>query len=169
MSTTKQWTRFTFVLLKESKNIQTDNLFSKTERLDNNEKLQMKLAKATFMTLIGGKTVEILHPKDKVSVKNLKWTKTNWEKIWKETANENHQLVQLLKAKREQGESVLDFSNELTRLTTDCKLDTDVISALIIAVFAVSVEDEEIVKAVEEKLMKHKELSEKIAKFHKTN
>ena len=67
--------------------------------MDNTEKLYMKIAKATFRTLIGKKTVKILQnriPNDKVSEKDLKWNKTNWEEIWNETANQNHLLVKLL-------------------------------------------------------------------------
>ncbi len=80
MSKTEYWTRFTFVLLMGSKNIQIDDLLEKTEELDNTEKLHMKIAKATFITLIGKKTVEILqsrNPKEKVMEKHLKWIKTN--------------------------------------------------------------------------------------------
>ena len=171
MSTTEYWTRFTFVLLMGSKNIQIDELLAKTEELDNTEKLHMKIAKATFITLIGKKTVEILqnrNPKDKVLEKDLKWIKANWEEIWNETANQNHMLVKLLKVKRERRESVLDFWNKLTKMTAECKLDdkssAEIISALIVAVFTVSVEDEEIVKAVWEKSMKPQELSDHIAK-----
>ncbi len=58
-------------------------------------------------------------------------------------------------------------------MITECKLDdkssAENISASIVAVFTVSVEDEEIVKAVWEKSMKHQELSNHIAKLHKTS
>ena len=113
MSTTEYWTRFMFVLLMGSK-IQIDELLAKTEELDNMEKLHMKIAKATFLTLIGGKTVEILqnrNPVEKVLEKDLKWIKANSETIWNETANQNYQLVKLLRV------------NKLKRLTTDCQLD----------------------------------------------
>ena len=51
----------------------------------------------------------------------------------------------------------------------DNKSATETAGALIVAVFTVSVEDEEIVKADWEKSMKHEELSQHIDKLHKTN
>ncbi len=125
MSTSEYWTRFTFVLLMGSKNIQIEDLLSNTEELSEAEKLHMKSAKATFLTVVGEKTLEILkNPKEKVLEKDLKWIKTQWEQIWNESANQNHHLVKILKAKREKSELVFKLWNKLTKLATDCKLDT---------------------------------------------
>ena len=89
------------------KNIQIDELMRKTDPLDAQEDLQMKIAKATFLTAIGDKAVKIMQnrkPKDKVLDKDLKWIKDLCEETWNTDNNQNHQLIQLLTAKRENSE-----------------------------------------------------------------
>ena len=177
MSTSEYWTRFTFVLLMGNKNIQIDQLLLKeTADLTDSDKLHLMIAKATFLSTIGERTIEAMQnqcPKDKILEKDLKWIKAKWEEIWNETANQNHQLIRLLKVKREDDETVFDFWNKFTRLAADCGLENktapDIISALIVAVFTISVNDEDIVKAVWEKSLKHDELSQHIVKVHKTS
>ncbi len=75
--------------------------------------------------------------------------------------------------KREHNESIFDFWNKLAKLATECKLDnktaTEIVNALIVAVFTIAVGDEEIVITVWEKTMSHDQLSEHIAKLHQTN
>ncbi len=72
MSTSEYWTRYTFLLLMGPKNIQIDELLQKTEPLDAQEDLQMKIAKATFLTVIGNKTVKVMQ-KEKILEKDLQW------------------------------------------------------------------------------------------------
>ncbi len=176
MSTSEYWTRYNFLLLMGPKNIQIDELMQKTNPLDAQEDLQMKIAKATFLTVIRDKAVKIMQkrkPKEKVLDKDLKWIKNLWEKTWNTDNNQNHQLIQLLTVKSENSESIFDFSNKLAKLATECKLDnktaTEIVNALIVAVFTVAVDDEEIVKTVWEKTLSHDQLSEHIAKLHQTN
>ena len=176
MSTAEYWRKFTFVMLMTNKNIQIDELLTKEEALTETEQLHMKIAKATFLTLIGDRTVAAMknqNPKDDVLDQELKWIKAKWEEIWSATTNQNHLLIRLLKAKREETETIFDYWNKLTRLSTECKLDTktpaEIISALIVAKFTVSVNDEEMVKTVWEKSLKYKELSKHMAKLHQTN
>ncbi len=155
MSTSEYWTRYNFLLLMGPKSIQTDELMQKTDPLAAQEDLQMKIAKAPFLTVIGDKAVKIMQnrkPKEKVLDKDLKWIKDLWEETWNTDNNQNHQLIQLLTAKRENSESIFDFWNKLTKLATECKLDnktaTAIVNALIVAVFTIAVDDEEIVKTV---------------------
>ena len=174
MSTTKYWTRFTFVMLMGTKNIQIDELLEKqTADLTDADKLHLQIAKATFVTTLGDRTIDAIknqNPKDAVLQKDLKWIKQKWESIWNEVNNQNHLLIRLLKAKREEKESIFDFWNRLTKLSAECKLDSkpsaEIVSALIVAIFTVSVNDEDIVKEVWEKSMKHNELSKHITKLH---
>ncbi len=76
---------------------------------------------------------------------NLKWIKQGWESIWNEVNNQNHLLIRLLKAERGEKESVFVFWNRLTRLSTECKLDSEspaeIVSALIVAILRVSVNE----------------------------
>ena len=76
MSTPEYWTRFTFLTLMGNKNIQIDQLLAKeTADLTENEKLHLMIAKATFLSTIGERTIEtmqILSPKDKILEKDLK-------------------------------------------------------------------------------------------------
>ena len=177
MSTTEYWTRFTFVMLMGTKNIQIDELLEKQQAdLTDADKLHLQIAKATFITTLGDRTIDAIknqNPKDTVLQQDLKWIKQKWESIWNEVNNQNHLLIRLFKAKRGEKESVFDFWNRLTRLSTECKLDSkstaEIISALIVAIFTVSVNDEDIVKEVWEKSLKYDELSKRIAKLHQTN
>ena len=101
------------------KSIRIDELLRKTDHLDAQEDLQMKIAKATFLTVIGDKAVKIMQnrkPKDKVLDKDLKWIKDLWEETWNTDNDQNHQLIQLLTAKREYIESKFDFWNRLANL-----------------------------------------------------
>ena len=162
MSTTEYWTRFTFVMLMGTKNIQIDELLEKQQAdLTDADKLHLQIAKATFITTLGNRTIDAIknqNPKDTVLQKpeDLKWIKQKWECIWNEVNNQNHLLIRLLKAKRGENESIFDYWNRLTRLSAECKLDSkstaEIISALIVAIFTVSVNDEEIVKHVSQKL-----------------
>ncbi len=177
MSTTENWTRFTFVMLMGTKNIQIDELLEKQQAdLTDADKLHLQIAKATFITTLGDRTIDAIKnqtPKDAVLQQDLKWIKHKWESNWNEVNNQNHLLIRLLKAKRGKRESIFDYWNRLTRISTECKLDSkstaEIISALIVAMFTVSVNDEERVKAVWEKSLKHDELSKHIAKLHQTN
>ncbi len=85
MSTSEYWTRFTFVLLMGSKNIQIDQLLLKAvSDLTENEKLHLMIAKATFLSTIGERTIETLqnrNPKDKLLEEDQNWLKTKWEEI----------------------------------------------------------------------------------------
>ena len=163
MSTAEYWQKFTFVMLMTSKNKQIDELLTKEGDSTKNEQLHMKIAKATNLTLIGDRTVDAMknqNPKDDVLEKELKWIKEKWEANWSATTNQNHLLMRLLKVKREETETISDYWNKLTRLSTECKLDTkipaEIVSALIVAIFTVSVNDEEIVKTIWEKSLKHR-------------
>ena len=49
-STSEYWTRYAFLLLMCPKNIQIDELLQNTDPLDAQEGLQMKIAKAIFVT-----------------------------------------------------------------------------------------------------------------------
>ncbi len=94
MSTSEYWTRYTFLLLMDPKNIQIDELLEKTEPLDAQEGLQTKIAKATFVTVIGNKAVKIMQnhkPKDKILEKDHEWIKHLWEETWISDNNQNHQ------------------------------------------------------------------------------
>ncbi len=59
-------------------------------------------------------------------------------------------MIQLLTAKRENYESIFDFWNRLAKLATECKLDnktaTEIVNSLIVAVFTIAADDEEIGK-----------------------
>ncbi len=176
MSTSEYWTRYTFLLLMGPKNIQIDALLQKTEPLDAQEDLQMKIAKATFLTVIGNNTVKVMQnrkPKEKILEKDLKWLKDLWEETWNTENNQNHQLIQLLTARRDNSESIFDFWNRLAKLATECKLDnktaTEIVNAMIVAVFTIAADDEEMVKTIWEKTLSHDQLSEHISKLHQTN
>ena len=119
MSTSEYWTRYTFLLLMGPNNIQIDELMQKTDPLDSQEDLQMKIAKATFLRVIEDKAVKKLQnrkPKDMVLDKDLKLIKN----LWDTDNNQNHQFIQLLTAKREYNESIFDFWNKLVKLATEC-------------------------------------------------
>ncbi len=176
MSTSEYWRRYTFLLLMGPKKIQIDELITKAGPLEAAEDLQMKIAKATFITVIGDKTVKVMQnrqPKEMILDKELSWIKDLWEKIWNSENNQNHQLIQLLTAKRDSSESIFDFWNKLAKLATECRLDnktaTEIMNALVVAVFTIAVDDEEIVKTVWEKTLTHDQLSEHISKTHRTN
>ncbi len=64
--------------------------------------------------------------------------------------------------------------NDLSeKLATKCRLDnktaTEIMNALVVAVFTIALDDEENVKTVWEKTLSHDQLSEDIAKMHPTN
>ena len=61
MSTTENWTRFTFVMLMGTKNIQIDELPEKEhEDLSDTYKLHLRIAKATFLTTLGDRTISAI-------------------------------------------------------------------------------------------------------------
>ena len=73
--------------------------------------------------------------------------KEKCEEIWNEAANQNHQLIRLLTVERDEKETVFNFWNKIATLAADCVLEdktaAEIISALIVAVFKVSVSDQE--------------------------
>ncbi len=121
MSTPEYWTRYTFLLLMGPENIQIEELLQITDPLDGQENLQRKIAKAKFVTVLEDKAVKIMQnrkPEDKVLEKDLKCIEQLWEETRNTDNNQNHQLIQLLIAKREFSESISDFWNQLGKLAT---------------------------------------------------
>ena len=107
MSTSEYWRRYTFLLLMGPKNIQIDVLIVKVGPLDAQKDLQMNIAKATLITIIGDKTVKIMQnrrPKEMILDKELNWIKNLWEEISNSENIRNHQLIQLLTGKRDKSE-----------------------------------------------------------------
>ncbi len=173
ISTKDYWKQFTYAMLLHSSKIQVNELLTRqgnaTQTLTEEEKLNLRICKASFIMAIGDPTMKELqarYPKEDIHENDLKWIRNSWQEIWMKTEVQNQKFVKVMQARKEISETMLQLWTRLSGLVAKCNIDSmekaEIENALQVAGFTNGVGDIEIVKTIWEKKMSFADLNKMI-------